>query len=151
MDKFTVRRKILRGSLSAPVILTVASPGSLAAASTTCLVNTNQTETARPPLFQPEKTEDGYLRKTIDVCQFKDSQGNLIEDEFYVDKNGSWRSIHSDQSFTPSGDQVGCASKREVLVYVDSQGQETWYGWPSSSADGSFTSIGCWHSLLIKP
>jgi hypothetical protein len=150
MDKFTVRRKIIRGSLSAPVILTVASPASLAAASTTCLVNTNQAETARPPLFQPETTDDGYLRRTIDVCQFKDSNGNVIDDYFYVDKNGFWRSMSSGNSFAASGTPT-CSEKREVLVYVDAQGQETWYGWPSSTAGGSFTSIGCWHSLLIRP
>ena len=149
MDKFTARRKIIRGSLSAPVILTVASPASLAAASTTCLINTDQ---ANPPaFFQPQSFDDGYLRKSIQVCQLRGSDGNLINDFFYLDKNGSWRSVSSGELLSgATGSGENCATK-EVLVYVNAQGQETWYGWPSTSAGGSFTSIGCWNSLLIQP
>jgi hypothetical protein len=146
MDKFTARRKILRGSLSAPVVLTVASPASLAAASTTCLVNTPQTPLPEP-LFQPAGTDDGYLRKSIQVC--KAQAGS--DDYFYADKIGTWRSVANGEAFVGDASTLTICETREVLVYVNAQGQETWYGWPSTSAGGSFTSIGCWNSLLIRP
>ena len=148
MDKFTARRKIIRGSLSAPVILTVASPASLAAASTTCLINTNQTNP--PTLFQPATTDDGYLRKTIEVCKVKSSDG-WAEGFFYQDKNGNWYSVDTGLPLSGTFEKKKHCESKEVLVYVDSQGVETGYGWPSTANGGSFTSIGCWNSLLIRP
>jgi hypothetical protein len=152
MDKFTVRRKILRGSLSAPVVLTVASPASLAAASTTCLVNTPQTPLPEP-LFQPAGTDDGYLRKPIQVCQLKSPGGGdgAWTTDFYYQSNGSWYSVSSGSPFAQTVTDTRACETKEVLVYVDAQGNETGYGWPSTANGGSFTSIGCWNSLLIRP
>jgi hypothetical protein len=149
MDKFTVRRKILRGSLSAPVILTVASPGSLAAASTTCLANTPQTPA--PAALKPFNTDDGYLRKTIQVYRLRPSNGGVTADHYYRAKDGFWYSVNGGQKFVGVVEQEKHEESREVLVYVDSLGKETGYGWPSTANGGSFTSIGCWHSLLIRP
>jgi hypothetical protein len=148
MDKFTARRKILRGSLSAPVVLTVASPASLAAASTTCLINTNQN--APPPFFQPASTDDGYLRKTVEVCEVKSSNG-WQDGLFYEGQDDNWYSVTTGQPLSGTFEKKKHCVNREVLVYVDAQGQETGYGWPSTANGGSFTSIGCWNSLLITP
>ena len=149
MDKFTVRRKILRGSLSAPVILTVASPASLAAASTTCLANTPQTPV--PVALQPAETDDGYLRKTIDVYRVKTANGGLTDKHHYLAKDGFWYSVDGGVKFEGIVDKELNKETREVLVYVDSHGRETGYGWPTTAGGGSFTSMGCWNSLLIKP
>lgn len=61
MDRFTGRRKLLRGSLSAPVVLTVASPGALAQTSFTACIARGAGATPDPYVTQ----DDGFVRRLV--------------------------------------------------------------------------------------
>ena len=69
MDRFAARRKILRGSLSAPLVLTVASPAAAALARQSfeaCLARAEKADT-EPTVFIGETAHDTWLRKNVKI------------------------------------------------------------------------------------
>ncbi len=66
MDKqAALRRKVLRGSLAAPVVLTVSSASAATTSFGRCLANSPGTTAA--PFFQPDKTSDKMFRIQVPV------------------------------------------------------------------------------------
>ena len=76
MDRFTARRRLLRGSLSAPLVLTVAaSPAALAARGSweACLLRAGQDPAQADPIIPiPGKSHDTWLRLRVPLYR-----GNL--------------------------------------------------------------------------
>ena len=66
------RRAVLRGSLAAPVVLTVSSPAAAVSSLRRCLNNQNA-QNAGPFL---SASEDTWLRKPVDVHKLEKSEGN---------------------------------------------------------------------------
>jgi len=152
MDKLTVRRKLLRGSLSAPVVLTVASPSNLAAASTTCLVNTNQTVNVPPRFTDPTTPDTVYVRKTVPVVEVYVGSNWLTGSYYQLNGTGTYYSVATGASAgTVTNTRTPAIPQLDALAYLDSQGKVVGYGWPVTNGGGLWTSIGCWNSLLISP
>ena len=66
------RRAVLRGSLAAPVVLTVSSPAAAVSSLRRCLNNQNA-QNAEPFI---SASADTWLRKSVDVHKFEKSEGN---------------------------------------------------------------------------
>jgi hypothetical protein len=118
------RRKLIRGSLAAPVVLTVSSAS---AASVTsfgkCLARLNNEPTG--PFFTGDATIDNWLRKQVEVVQLK--HGSDI-DWFYLDPGISQYVRLSSPTVATglspvsmAGWQQQATGSRWALVWVDSQ------------------------------
>jgi len=160
MDRFAVRRKILRGSLSAPLVLTVVSPSALARQSfEACLYRAKEsTESARA--FIAANSHDTWLRKRVALYSAKltdDSTGKPIlffkeGDRYYLkDPGGCTRYNLSGYS---EGELFALKAEKDqnrqvyelALVYVDLEGNVVNCGpCPKSGAFPVTTS--CWASF----
>jgi hypothetical protein len=69
-ERAALRRKVLRGSLAAPVVLTVSSASVAAASFTRCLANTN----SAPDAFFVNSS-DQWFRTQVEVWQLSSLQG----------------------------------------------------------------------------
>lgn len=70
MDRFTGRRKLIRGSLSAPLVLTVASPAALARQSfEACMYRASKQIPQNLEVFSA--TRDGFLREAVTLYEGK--------------------------------------------------------------------------------
>jgi hypothetical protein len=85
MDRFAARRKLLRGSLSAPLVLTVASPAALAQQSfEACLHRATTAGNAGVPprnvdVFLPSAQHDPWLRAKVKLYQGRLNGGNRVQ------------------------------------------------------------------------
>lgn len=153
MDKLTVRRKLLRGSLSAPVVLTVASPSNLAAASTACLANTPQTPI--PTVFQSTTQPDVYFRVQTYLWNINYTSNGVTKTELFYQLGTNTTAFYRVSDGTLLVGTINTKTQQTspvlALGYVDGDGNIKGYGWPSTAGGGQFTSIGCWNSLLIRP
>lgn len=118
------RRKLIKGSLAAPVVFTVSSAS---AASLTsfgkCLTRLNGEPVG--PFFVKDATVDSWLRKQVEVVLLK--HGN-IEDWFYLDPGVNQYVRLSAPTVATGlvpldmkGWQVQATSSRWAMVWVDSQ------------------------------
>jgi hypothetical protein len=159
MDRFTARRKLLRGSLSAPVVLTVASPSALAQTSFLACITRGGVQTASA--FDASKCGGNAYRKEVDLYVF---QPNVLPTppatdpyagKLFARRENTANSYDStDGAFLdispPTGYTVQSAgSKSWKLVYFNDQGQEVGYGFVSNS--GTPVSCSCWTSFNFKP
>ncbi len=167
MDKLTARRKVLRGSLSAPLVLTVASPAALAQTTyTSCLVNG-----APAPSSIFLTGTDNYYRVSVSLYNVQFKTGNMVG-PYYVypasppfpslpaspspayywvgnatDPNGNNGTLVSD----PGIKKVNAAGSQNAVAYVGSDGTLKGYGFPATSGGGSIAYQSCYDSLLIQP
>jgi hypothetical protein len=119
------RRAILRGSLAAPVVLTVSSPTAAQVTSFgKCLANIG---TQQPTKFF-EQTADTWLRASIDVVQYKHGSDTawFFNDPSYNDwvRITDLARLKDLNGWTP--DQGVAAQKRLALVWVDGQTGSQW-------------------------
>jgi len=153
MDRFTVRRKLLRGSLAAPVVLTTASPAVLAQTSFLACITRGGNEGATP--FADEQCGGNVYRIEVKVFQFvKDGQPS--DDKLYVPSDttsglydstdGLNRGVAVPAGFTPTE-----AGTRWKLVYFDENGREVGYGFVENANGGTPVSCSCWTSFNFKP
>jgi hypothetical protein len=154
MDRFTARRKLLRGSLAAPVVLTTASPAVLAQTSFLACITRGGNEGATP--FADEQCGGNVYRIEVDVFQFVptaggDPYGNgklfaLREGttDRYDATDGSEQDIPVPKDHEPK--KVGTSWK---LVYFNENGEEVGYGFVSNN--GTPVSCSCWTSFNFKP
>lgn len=122
MDKRSVRRRIVTGSLAAPVVLTVSSASATSLTSFgRCLRNGGA---AAPDFFAPSKTADNWFRKSVNVHEL--SFKGIPQGEFYLDPVRavyvSTRPPHSALAFgsrLPNFWTVSAVRTRWALVYFD--------------------------------
>jgi hypothetical protein len=157
MDRFTGRRKLIRGSLSAPLVLTVASPAALARQSfEACLDRASQ---QLPPKLEPFSTErDGFVRKTVDVYRgklTKDGPEELFyktqvvrKDGVLVDRyarlEGCGEKPHRAKEFV---DGPHFDRKRYALVHVNEKGEVVHIGACPTGQKGFPVTGSCWASF----
>lgn len=122
MDANSVRRKIIKGSLAAPVVLTVSSASASAATSFgRCLRNNGKVQ---PAFFVSKGKRDNWLRKQVDVIELKQnghSRGLFYLDPMrrtYVAVKEPHAALGFGSSLAP-GWSAGEATKRWALVYFD--------------------------------
>lgn len=124
MDAKSVRRKIIKGSLAAPVVLTVSSASATAATSFgRCLRNS---PTKQPAFFARENRLDNWLRKQVEVVQLShhgQSRGWFYLDPMrrvYVSIQEPHNALTFGSNLLPGWTQTG-TSKRWALVYFDGE------------------------------
>jgi len=155
MDRFAARRKILRGSLSAPLVLTVASPAALARQSfEACLYRASQQSPADAPAFIEVTAHDTWLRKRVPVYEGKLKAASKKE-LFYKNADGAFYKVNADACssgpyaatkdvFSQLPEPTGGAAL--ALVHVNSKGDVV--GWGTCVGSGEFpVSTSCWASF----
>lgn len=70
MDRFTARRRLLRGSLSAPLVLTVASPAALAQANTSFAACLARADGIEGEVYVGPDSMDNLVRQEVKVYKF---------------------------------------------------------------------------------
>ena len=163
MDRFAARRKILRGSLSAPLILTIASPAMAARQSFEACLARAEKERAKPSLFigaadhdtwlrKPVKIYKGILSTTGKVTQVNKVTGNETGSYFYelVGREGLLYPVDacSLTGYPPNnapGNSPELVERQQTLVFVDASGSIAGFG---PCPDGGFpVTTSCWASF----
>jgi hypothetical protein len=143
------RRKLLRGSLSAPLVLTVASPTALARTSFTACLNNSTQQPAPWNVFANEP--DRWFRLTTKVYRLK-VNGKSLDGVYYFDwrKNRYFNATVNDTVgiFKDWGVREEYAGMRYPLGYVDENGKVLGFGWQSNG--GRYTMKSCYTSLIAR-
>jgi hypothetical protein len=162
------RRKLLKGSVAAPLMLTVQPAGAYAKASSAMCANADRiraTQTPKPGELTHSDVDD-WLRTKIDICELyrhKDLQGmEKIEGKYFlgVDQTYYWRvddkgPLGITAVKTDYGRHQVVAQRtgevKHALVYIGPEGSPTGYAWERYG--GSPMTQSCWHSfrVLSKP
>lgn len=154
MDKRTVRREIVKGSLAAPLVLTVSSASAVSLSSFgRCLRRPGNGEAA-PAFFLNAGQPDGWFRKSVNVVHlaYKDKPRGV----FYLDPKLS-RYVSTEPPYTPLGfgaadlpagwRQTG-AGKRWALVYFDKASTSEYrYITVQRPAGFNATTVSCYSSF----
>jgi len=153
MDRFTARRKLLRGSLSAPLVLTVTAAG--AQVRTTFGACLEQTANQTPP--QQRLAEIGVGGSWGDTWYRVPTEVIMIGTTRYLKQfSGSlYYVLDATSPYTtpPSGDPVslpsGTQTKQQVaaLAFFNQFGNVIGYAWENNN-NGAFTSKSCYASVF---
>lgn len=118
------RRRVIQGSLAAPVVLTVSSASAASVSSFgRCLKNVDD-RAAGPFFIDPKRATDNWLRKEVPVVQL--SKGNHV-DWFYMDPGRRLLVRLADPDgpglnpWDMEGWQLRAKSSRLALVWVDAK------------------------------
>lgn len=146
------RRKVITGSLAAPVVLTVASPAALARSSFLACIQRGEDAARGAKPFIEISAPDGMYREKTAVWSLKDrNTGQAISGLFYSGPGGTYLSV---DSCGPAGgynkfavDAVR-AGDRLMLVYFDRDGHRVGAGcFPNR---GYAVTKSCWSSFLKR-
>lgn len=148
MDKFKPRRRLLQGSLAAPLVLTVASPSALAASSfQVCLDRAKEDRGTDWPAFV--KSRDDRYRLEVSIYRGKLKSTGTNADYYesggrYFPVNSCYKDGYTASSFT-GNTAPAYLEKRWGLVLVDSTGKQVGFG---PCTNGGFSvSQSCWTSF----
>jgi hypothetical protein len=145
MDQFTTRRKLLRGSLSAPLVLTVASPAALANSSFIACIDRNEgLDTTRY-----KTAADNVFRVPVDVYKIEPVGSGWTTETRFELRGGRYYRI--DQLDTtgitlPTTSTASGDGKRYKIVWFNKDGQEVGSGW-LNPYNGEAVSISCMASF----
>ena len=150
MDRFTARRKLLRGSLAAPLVLTVASPSVLAQTTfTSCLANGGDPLTPADRIVLSDADDFYRVQKDVFPIVGGTSNGRHVyqwDGAYYFADNGNAVGT------LPEGVTIGEAgTSRWFVAYVDQTGTVKGWGWDNTAGGGTVAMKSCYHSLLIQP
>jgi hypothetical protein len=152
------RRKLLQGSLAAPVVLTVTSPSALAASSFNACIARGANEP--PPSELVTSAKDNWYRAEFAAYKFRlnsgsDPANNPEYEYYYRNKGQEWRYYRldiCDSTGVLESDIYGIKSSlgnRYVLVWVDNDGKTVAYG--SCGPNGGYAvSASCWNSFITQ-
>lgn len=150
-----VRRRVIQGSLAAPVVMTVSSASAASISSFgRCMANIND-QAAGPFFIDASRATDNWLRKEVQVVKLVKGQ---TSDWFYLDP-GSWRFVRVSNPTAPGisfwdlkaqgWDNTGITSKRSALVWVDPSDGSTYRVMQVMRPTGyKATTKSCFTSLL---
>ncbi len=144
------RRRLVKGSLAAPVVLTVSSASASSLTSFGRCLRTDRL-TAQPAFFADSAKADTWFRKPVDV--FRLSQRGSTRGVFYLDPKLGYVNVRDMStlgfgSSLPEGWMREPAGKRWALVYVDRQsGQEYRHVTLQRPSGYSATTVSCYTSL----
>jgi len=147
MNKVEARRRILQGSLSAPVILTVSSASVAATTSfTKCIANGVGNQPDKKINIQP--TTDTWFRCPVTVYAIYQGDGTKnLYGNFYLD--GSTYKNVTDGSILPLHEfRVGASSTWYRLVYFGTDGSPMGAGWERQSGGYAIT-LSCGGSFAV--
>lgn len=159
------RRHLLKGSLAAPLVLTVRSAaghGQAMKSAVACRIRDKEYSKDDPPYkFKPSDRDDKWLRSEVQICQLekKNSHGDYkkIDGEYFKGNTGCyWQmvkhgedcDVYQKPDYTDSNCRVHKKLRKEWgLVCVDEHGQVKGYAWEKK--DYSPITCSCWSSLKI--
>lgn len=163
-DKFSARRRLIRGSFSAPAVLTLASGSALAVQSATCLAKATATSStaalASSPsadtflrvqlLVRPPATSGGALRYLVTRASFGSIpvstalwQSSTLWQRFDINTNA----LINDQKTSAVPTDASLANYW-VALRLNSSGQIVGLG---ISGSGSVVGSSCWTSMAMQP
>lgn len=122
MDARQVRRKIIKGSLAAPMVLTVSSASATAMTSFGRCLRRGAGFEPDPPFFARGGQGDGWFRRQVDVVDlaFKgQKQGEFYLDPLarvYIDTRAPHNALQFGSAL-PDGWRATASRKRWALVY----------------------------------
>ena len=161
MDRLTARRKLLRGTLSAPLVLTVASPAALARQSFEACLSRAKLSEEDPAVFKAAAANDKWLRKRVALFSGKlsDDPGGkslpLFKDgDRYFLKEPQTCSSYSFTGYPAGSFKSAPAPVKErgeqvyelALVYVDVDGNIVNCG-PCPNVNAFPVTTSCWASF----
>jgi hypothetical protein len=159
------RRHLLKGSLAAPLVLTVRSAAGTGTAMTSagaCRIrDKDRYEDGNVYKFQKYKDADEWLRKEVQICKLekKDSWGRYqeISGEYFKGDTGCWWqmvkngedcSVYQKSDYTDSNCRIYQNVRKEYgLVCVDDYGQVKGFAWEKKEHPPITGS--CWASLKL--
>ena len=161
MDRFAARRKILRGSLAAPLVLTVASPAALARQSfEACLYRAKESNDKNAPAFIAATAHDTWLRKRVALYSGKLNADTSGQSKLFFEDGGVYylRDPGSCTNYDLSGYSASAFSQLNpekvkgnqvyelALVYVDLDGSVVNCG-PCPKQGAFPVTTSCWASF----
>ena len=140
------RRKILQGSLAAPLVLTVSSASAQAVTSFTQCIEQAASNQPNPSLNIVPST-DAWFRCPITVYTY--SNGSVTVN-LYQDGNGTYRNVTNGEAFsiTTAWTKTGEATWRR-LVYFGTDGSPKGAGWEKLTG-GYAVSVSCGGSFGVQ-
>lgn len=158
MDRLTARRKLLRGSLSAPLVLTVASPAALARQSFEACLSRAKLSEENPAVFNA--ANDKWLRKRVALYSGKlssDTSGKSLPlfrdgDRYFLKEPGTCVGYQFTGYLETAFSQLKPVevNKQQVyelaLVYVDLDGNIVNCG-PCPNINAFPVTTSCWASF----
>jgi len=148
MDRLTIRRKLLRGSLSAPLVLTVASASAWTNTRTTFEACITATQGRSGEAYR--QTADGLYRKSAPTYKFvRKIYGTEMPGPYVKDNYKYFRLSDLAEVAKPYGyDAVQLNNNALQLVYFNSSGSEVGYGF-DTDCGGYPVSTSCHTSLAL--
>ena len=155
------RRKLIKGSLAAPIVLTVRPATATALTSATaclkrCEIQAHETD---PPKISPALHNDEWMRVEFDVCRLAPSIGKGYHSGKYFlgfDKHTYWRLDDHDPYYTParptnhtkgSCHAEATGQKMYGIAYLDETGTIKGFAWENTS-HGSPVTWSCYTSAI---
>ena len=145
------RRKLLKGSLSAPLVLTVASPSALAATSFQACIARVADQPQPSTSLRLVSAPDQWLRVEVSLYEGRLTGGGGLQTYYKAPDNLFYRIDGSNcaaptqlSSFTGLG-PTDLQQKRWALVYIDANGTTVGYGMCPNS--GYAVTASCWTSF----
>lgn len=164
--KVAMRRRLLQGSLSAPLVMTVTSAaGAGRTTFTACLDNARLQPKPYRVLARAAYGADDWLRVQVDVYEvaFSDGNGRMVKvpGKYFVgpDKNTMFKLAENRSETTPPtiatkfnvhtpGMQKQVVEKRFALAYADERGKVVGYGWQDNG--GTHCKKSCFSSVIAR-
>jgi hypothetical protein len=119
------RRRVIQGSLAAPVVLTVSSASAQSVSSFgRCFTNLNNQQPGKFFITDAEVATDKWLRKQVNVVQLKGPQQDV---DWFFEDPGMQRYVRLSNpalnpvALTDSSYKTIATGQRWALVWVDSQ------------------------------
>jgi hypothetical protein len=137
------RRKLLKGSLAAPVVLTVRPASATAVTSATACYKRceEKAQDTRPPKMSHTMHSDEWMRVELDECRLSPSIGkNFYDGKYFLgfDKHTYWRLDSRDPYYAPaqpsSHTKGSCYAEKTgrkmyAIAYCDRDGEIKGYAW----------------------
>lgn len=164
--KVAMRRRLLQGSLSAPLVMTVTSAvGAGRTTFTACLDNARLQPKPHRVLARTQYGSDDWLRVQVEVYEvsFSDGDGKMIKQpgKYFVgpDKSTMYKlAEHRSESTPPTiaskfnahtpGMQKQVVERRYALAFADNQGKVVGYGWQDNG--GAHCKKSCFSSVVAR-
>ena len=164
--KVALRRRLLQGSLSAPLVMTVTSAvGAGRTTFTACLDNARLQPKPYRVMARSNYGSDDWLRVQVDVLEvsFSDGDGKMIKQpgKYFVgpDKSTLYKLAESRSETTPPtiatkfnaytpGMQKQVVEKRYALAFADNHGKVVGYGWQDNG--GAHCKKSCFSSVVAR-
>jgi hypothetical protein len=161
-----LRRRLLQGSLSAPLVMTVTSAaGAGRTTFTACLDNARLQPKPHRVMARGYYGSDDWLRVQVDVYEvaFSDGNGRMVKvpGKYFVgpDKNTMFKLAEHRSEATPPtiatkfnihtpGMQKQVVEKRFALAYADERGKVVGYGWQDNG--GAHCKKSCFSSVIAR-